>query len=364
MLFYTYTLKGKHILNNILIKKIIAHDIDLDLKASSPAENIIDLATTSEVVLKFFLEHIKKAHTAKQVKVCRFSHLRALALLDSINIAKDLESDDIFISATTDMTHRLFNIMKSSSTKSSGTMIFLVYEDLADASFHLGILKMDPNKGIQYNKATNSFIVQSNMLPSTKDRLHKSAFIKLKEKLWEEDVHLFVLDKQQTNETVSKFFLISFLEAEVRINDTLVTELVEKKLVEMAKMQKITQEPIELLDFSTKVDRLLTSNREIDLDYELDSLLKSYIPGDGDREAKIEEIKLSLREENEKVYFQFKANKKPSIAVYTDAQNHIDFRFPVALKEKKVFIETKEVEGKKVTTIRLEGTDLTEKFKR
>ncbi|MFZ3590349.1 nucleoid-associated protein [Bacillus sp. DJP31] len=350
----------------IAIKNLIAHDIDLDQKAPSPATNVIDLTTSSEEVLKFFSDHVKTAHTTKQIKVCRFSYENAQVLFDSNDIAKNLEDNDMFISATADMTHRLFNIMKSSSTKSSGAMIYLVYEDLSDSTHYLGIMKMDPNKGIQYNKTTNSFIVQSNMLPNAKDRLHKTAFIKLKEGLWNEDVHLFVLDKQQTNETVSKFFLISFLEAEVKINDTLVTELVEKKLVEMARTQKITNEPLDpmgLLDFSSKVDRMLSSHRDIDLDHELDSLLKTYIPGDGDRELKIEDIKLALREENEGVYFQFKANKKPSFAEYTDVQNQIKFKFPLALKGKKVFIETKEEDGQKVMTIRLEGIDLVEKFK-
>ncbi|MBM6617278.1 nucleoid-associated protein [Bacillus suaedaesalsae] len=350
-------------MTQIAIKKLIAHDIDLDQKAPTPATNVIDLTTTSQEVLNFFSDHVKTAHTTKQIKVCRFSYENAQVLLDSIDIAKDINDDDMFVSATADMTHRLFNIMKSSSTKSSGAMIYLVYEDLSDSSLHLGIMKMDPNKGIQYNKSTNSFIVQSNMLPNAKDRLHKTAFIKLKEDLWGEDVHLFVLDKQQTNETVSKFFLISFLEAEVKINDTLVTELVEKKLVEMARTQKITQTPLDLLDFSTKVDRMLTSHKEIDLDYELDSLLKSYISSDGDRESKIEEIKLALKEENEEVYFEFKATKKPSYAVYSDVQNQINFKFPLALKGKKVFIKTEEVDGQTVTTIRLEGTDLVEKFK-
>jgi hypothetical protein len=346
-----------------VIKNLIAHDIDLAQKTPSPAKNVIDIETTPEDVLKFFSDHVEKAHTTKQIKVCRFSNEKAQVLQDSNDIAKDIEKDDLFISATADMTQRLFNIMKGSSSTSSGTMIYLIYEDLTDSTHYLGIMKMDPNKGIQYQKSTNSFLVQKNMLPNVKERLHKTAFIKLKNDLWVEDIHLFVLDKQQTNETVSKFFLITFLEAEEKINDTLVTELVEKKLVEMARAEKITEAPIDLLDFSSKVDGMLSSQREIDLDHELDSLLKQYIPGDGDRESKVEEIKLALRNENEEVYFQFKANKKPSFAEYTDSQNQIKIKFPLALKGKKVFIDTVDDDGKKVTVIRIEGTDLIEKFK-
>lgn len=349
-------------MGQICIRKLIAHDIDLNQHAPSPAQKVIDLSTTPTDVLDFFQDHIMKAHTTKQMKVCRFTRNNAQVMMDCMDVAVDVTNEDKFVSASASMTHRLFTIMKSSTSKSSGALIYLIYEDLNDSTYYLGIMKMDPNKGIQYNKANNSFIVQADMLPSVKDRLHKTAFVKLKGNLWDESVHLFVLDKQQTNESVSKFFLGTFLEAEEKANDELMTKLVEKKLLEMARNQSITPN-INMMEFNSKIDRMLSLPREIDLDHELDSLLKVYIPGEDDREAKIDEIKHGLKKENEEAYFEFTPRKKPTIAEYSNPQSKIKFTFPIALRGTKVFVDTHEKDGKKVTTIRIEDTDLIENFR-
>ena len=102
--------------------------------------------------------------------------------------------------------------MKRTSSTSSATLIFLHYFNVDSGKDYLGILKMDPNDGIELDPE-RVFKVRKHMLPNVKERLHKSAFIKLDEKLFAEESHLYVLDKQQKMDGISKFFLEAFLNA-------------------------------------------------------------------------------------------------------------------------------------------------------
>ncbi len=170
---------------------------------------IFNLTTIPAVAHQFFANHIRSSLNAPQIKACRFrGNSRVQKSVQ--RIAQRLDDIPLFVRETQDLTRFLFTTMKSTSSRSSGTLFFLIYSDTH--STHLGILKMDPNQGLQIDRVRHTLRVQENMLPNPEDKLHKCAFIRLGEP--SEAVHLHVLDRQQTLGDVSKFFLNTFLEAD------------------------------------------------------------------------------------------------------------------------------------------------------
>ncbi|WP_270619783.1 nucleoid-associated protein [Paenibacillus macerans] len=349
-------------MSKIIIEKLIAHDLDLSRDNPITYNQIMNLSSIPVTVLDFFSTHIANAIITKQIKNCRFTHTNASVLINCIEISQALLDDNVFITNTIDMTQHLFSTMKATATRSSGTLIFIIYFDSDIDKNYLAIMKMDPNKAIQIDRKKYTFIVQENILPGVNEKLHKCAFIKLDSNLWSEDVHLRVLDKQQVTGEVSKYFLRSFLESQVCMNDKTMTELINSNLVQFALQESIV-EKAEVVNFNAKVDRLLCSGNEIDLDRDLDSLFKTYVPGEADRLEKIEGFKKNLLAKNEHSYFEFTAEKKPTIAMIANQDNTIKIQFPLQYKDTKIFLEYLEEDGIETTVIRIKGIHLHEKFK-
>ncbi|WP_404331616.1 nucleoid-associated protein [Mesobacillus maritimus] len=347
----------------ITIKKMIAHYMDLNQDKPTLVDRIIDIEKEDSKIISFFSEHIEKALTTKQIKICIFQTDKAAVYMDCLDISKKLEDDDCFIGATADMTARLFDYMKSSTSKSSGTMIYMIYENDSNGRIYLGILKMDPNEGIEFDPLKYSFKVRYRMLPTVKEKLHKTAFVKLGENVFSEESHLYVLDKQQSGDGVSKFFMYNFLEAEEVLNDKKMTKIIDETLMDYAVENKIA-EGIKPLDFKQEVDKLLSSGKEFDFDNDVDNFLKSYVPGEEDRDKLIEDLKQSIRSKNEDSYFQFTVVKESTMAYVNNAERSIRIQFPLSLKDKNVFIETfTDDDGKKVTKILIKGEEMHESYK-
>ncbi len=350
-------------LSSIVIEKLIAHDLDLDQSSPRTYKKLMNLSQIPVEVLKFFYDHISNALTAKQIKTCKFTHQNAAVLLDCLEISNDPSNDKLFIDNSINMTQLFFKVMKSSSSRSSGTLIFIIYNDLLNTQSSLAILKMDPNKAIQIDRKNYKFVVQENILPGVKEKLHKCAFVKLMPALWDEEHHLRVLDKQQSTGEVSQFFLMAFLESQVIVDNKAMTALVSSTLIDFAIQENIIETQLEIIDFNAKIDRMLSRGRDIDLDYDLDSLFAAYIPGDADRVSKIDGYKKQLVEKRETSIFQFVADKKPTIATFTDPDSSIKIQFPLQDKDTKIFLDYETEEDGAITTIiKIKGVELKEKF--
>ncbi|MCR8633510.1 nucleoid-associated protein [Paenibacillus radicis (ex Xue et al. 2023)] len=344
----------------ITIEKVIAHDLNLGNAGPIFFPQLI--IVTDEEVKNFFAKHIENALKTKQVRLCKFTYQDAAVLRDTVEIANDTEDDQTFIDSTVNMTQSLFNNM--SGAASNGALIFIQYFDTQKNQRFLGILKMDPNNGISLNRDTFSFKVEKDILPSVNERLHKCAFIKIDENLWDEEVHLRVLDKQQIAGEISKYFLSGFLEANTIVDDKAMTELVNATIMDFAVEEGLITTHSQIVDFVSKVDQILHTGKEVDLERDLDSLFASYAPGEADRGQKIERYKEKLMEKRENVYFVFTADKKPTIAMYADEGNDIRIQFPVRYNNTTVIVGYEdETDGTKTTVIRFVGVELKEKFK-
>ena len=316
-------------MDDINIKQLIAHDLDLDKETPTLFDKIINLTTVQHVVFDFFKRHITTSLNAKQIKSCKFNDEDAYVYTKSKNIYRNLEDVSVFVDESKRLAKDLFVKMKS-STRSSGALFFLIYS-IGDQDY-LAIMKMDPNRGIQIDKENQKLIVHKDMLPNPEDKLHKCSFIKLNT-TEDEEVHLYVLDRQQTAGAVSRFFMYDFLQATEILNDRIMTEKVLSKLYDESISIAAEQDPLE---FEYKVNQIFQSNTFIDLDNTLEGLLRDYMDNEKEVFDYIEGFKSSLREENDEVSFQFTVQRDPTTVTYVSSDKSIKIQFPLDLKENKV----------------------------
>ncbi|NRF89826.1 nucleoid-associated protein [Paenibacillus frigoriresistens] len=336
---------------------------DLDLKKSSPTtfNKVIDLSTLPVEVVEFFSKHISNVLTNRKILNCRFIDHESMVLKDCIAIAKKPAEDQIFIDHTVNIAQKLFNSMETSTSTSSGALIFVTFTINEEETRYLGLLKMDPNKAIQLDPDNNTFKVQKDILPSVKENLHKCSVIKLESNLFSEEVHLRVLDKQQLKGEVSKFFLTAFLQAKKVVNDKTMTDLIHKKLLEYALAESII-EVNQLAGFALEVDQILYPGRKVDLDVDLEGLFGSYFEGEADIEEAINSFKMVLRDDYENAYFRFTAESDtPTFYNITEQEKKIKVSFPTQLQETNVFLSEEFEDGVRTRVIKIRGLDLKEK---
>ncbi|MDG1601915.1 nucleoid-associated protein [Bacillus paranthracis] len=342
----------------IQIKQLIAHDLDLEKTKPGFFDDIINLTSIPATVFDFFTKHITNSLNARQIKACTFNNKDTYIQTKVSNIAQNLTDIPVFIEETRDMAEDLFSKMKSTSTKSSGTLFFIIYNDTHHD--YLAIMKMDPNNGIQIDKDTHTLTVQENMLPNPDDRLHKCAFVKLQKDIFIENVHLHVLDRQQTGGEVSKYFMINFLQASEILNDKIMTTRIIDKLTEEA--LNITPDPEKQLDFQFDVNRMFKSGRPIDIDHDLERLITPYIQEEKNRADFIEGFKLSLREDYEDVKFQFNAERDKGMFIcFTSPGKEVKIEFDVNLQGD--IIKVQQDKDIKKTVITIEGIPLEKKIR-
>ncbi|MBL0388491.1 nucleoid-associated protein [Tumebacillus sp. ITR2] len=342
----------------VQIKKMIAHEIDLDRSDVYTSDELVDVSNLSEEILKFFIEHINTGVIDNKIKSCVFLQDMATVLRQVDDFVKDLSDEEAFLYMTQSMTHNLYSAMEASSSKSSGTVVFIHYFDTERDMDFLSILKMDPSNGIQYHPETRVFTLRAKMLPSSRERLHKSAFIKLVDGLWSEKLHLYVLDKQKKTDTPTKFFMTAFLQSKELVNNKQSTELVERILIDNADQGLFGD--IDTIKFREKVDRLMVNNSVFNFDTKVDELLIEYFPGEGDRNNLVEIMKSELRNKEETVQFEFTVEKTNMIFVLSDKNRGIKFEFPEHLKGGDIKINTVDEHGEPVTVIKVYNADLKE----
>jgi len=321
------------------IKKICAHELDLNSEAAIKTNRVISIPSTNYKVIDFFVDHIEGSINAKHTKVGKFKNVNVDVYVNCLELFNNISSDQKLIDVSGEMADSLLIEMKKIGSKSNGTLLFIIYERTELQQQYLAILKMDKNDGIQYDQQNNTFNIQEDILPGVNEKLHKCAFIKLKGDLINEDVQLWVLDKQQSKDHVSKYFMDSFLGAIPKIDDKRMTLIVDETISEFIMDNNTIPNQNDRLKFLNSMEGVLTSGNNIDLENKLEELLEPYIEGEANTSEFIEDYKAYTRQKYEDAYFQFKAEKKETLTTVTDDAKLITFRFPNRLLDRSVFIE-------------------------
>ena len=190
-------------------------------------------------------------------------------------------------------------------SSSDGSVFILLYT--FNGTRNIGILKMDPNLGIEVNPDL-SLTVRSNMLPSVKERLHKSAFIILQNNFNDNKTHLYALDRQQTIDEPAKYFMHDFLEAIERANnDNLTTELQREIKKEIC--ANIVS-PEKIAKFNYKLNAKFLTNEQFNLEEDLPVLTRELLPEGYPIEQSISTVKETVLKKYPDATFTFVPNPK------------------------------------------------------
>jgi len=336
---------------DVRIKKMTIHELDLVKDREKCAENVFPVTNLSETVTEFFVNHISEARIGRSTKNCHFI-AEDTWLSSKVNQYKEQNTEDDFLRLSQRIAERLFSTMKSSSSRSSGS--FFVIEALIDGEEFIALIKLDPKTRIQFDAVNLSLSIQENILPDAKEKIHKCALIRT-DITSEQLVHLYVLDKQQNQGEVSKFFMKTFLESQELVNDSILTKEALKRV--KSEFVKIVPEnkKFEMLD---AIENEFAEGRNVDLQTSLPRVLERF----GFEDAFIEEssnnlisqfitsnaefqssftvvrtdISIKFQSTNNEIFFRYNKSIRDDVSIEKDAEGNtiikIDKKYNIDLK--------------------------------
>ncbi|MBC2368112.1 nucleoid-associated protein [Listeria booriae] len=345
-------------------KQIVVHKLNINGSVPSFSNKKVDLSEIkdSDVALDFFVKHIENVRNTSYTRRCQFKDVSKNSIVeDMVSLCgctnESEEFDEKFLQMSKKQTKRLANYMRSTSSTSDGSLVFIHY--LNDGKDNIGILKMDPNDGIEIQDDF-SIVVRKDMLPSPKEKLHKSAFIGIMEEYEENELHLYVLDKQQNSQEPSRFFMKKFLNVNELANDANLTTSVQNEMVRLAKkVLKIEQIP----NFNQKIGQKLVEVDRFNIDEHLPPILRECLDedkSDMDLVPAIDDLKREIRKDIPDAVFSFEpVKKKVKDLMFKSAGNRIQIMIDPGLEKGKDY-DFRTEEGKFIFTVE-EDLDMQQK---
>lgn len=325
------------IADSIVIKKIIAHNLNLANELDGPITSNFCLKLDKEELISFFKTHLQTSRNSSNTKRCTFIAREINQVRDSITqlTEHDLDSDDFtkeFIKLSKELVHFLFNCMLGKS-KSDGSFIFIEYTD--NEEYFLAILKMDINKNFRLNisdEGVPEVELLEKVLPSLNEKLHKAAFIKLlnfDDNDTEDNIHLFVLDKQRAGRETSDFFLNTFLAAKTEANSETMTLAVQNAITDTVK--RMIKNDVDFpefnmksfFDFQNSFNNKLAVPGTFNLDEDFSTLMRPFVSDSIDLTPQIKKIKQKVAQKiNNPVYnFEIFPEAAKDIVYKTDSDS-------------------------------------------
>lgn len=353
---YSHIRKGGVVMTNkikldIDILKMTIHELDLVKDQGKFAEDVFPVNNLSEKVEEFFVDHISEARTGKSTKSCHFT-AEDTWLRGEVNNYRENMTNESFLSFSQSITNKLFTTMKTSSSRSSGS--FFVIKALIEGEEFIALIKLDPKTRVQFEPTTLTLSLQENILPDPKEKIHKCALIRLNND-GDQHVHLYVLDKQQNQGEVSKFFMKSFLESEEIINDEILTKEAMKKV--KANFLPIIPED-KKYHFIDAVEREFSDGRAVDLHTSLPKILEQFdfedafieessnnfindfVGSNPDYQSSFKvirtEVSMKFQTQNNEIFFRYNKSIRDAVDMFKDSEGNtiikIDKKYELDLK--------------------------------
>lgn len=324
--------------DSIEIKRIIAHNLNLENFSDGPIIAKFCLELTDQGILDFFKTHLQKSRESSYTKRCAFMPREINKVRDSITELSKIDSNtgdfnNIFINTSVELVNHLQYCMQGKST-SDGSFIFIEY--IEDGETYIAILKMDANKNIRVS-ITDEGVPKveffENALPSLNEKLHKATFIKLLNfNETEESIHLFVLDRQRAGYETSAFFLTQFLAAKSEATPQNMTSAVHLAIKQVAK--KIIKDPKDIMHFHNNLKNELSTSGTFNLDEDFPKLIRSYVTDDLDITPQISSIKQIVSQKVVDPVYSFE--KCPEVIppiIYKDDFGSVNIRIDSSLSK-------------------------------
>ncbi|EGO9051628.1 nucleoid-associated protein [Enterococcus faecalis] len=266
---------------SFVISKMIAHKLNLDGSGPILASSIINIDELEgdKEALDFFETHIMQSRGQGYVKKCQFLDIQHNTVkLNVEKIILNLENqaiiDQVFIEESQKLAIKLRKRITQTSSRSDGSLFVLLYS--IDGENYIGILKMDPDTGIEVNDDL-SISVRKDMLPSKRERLHKAALIICKEEYFEGELHLFALDRQKGSNEPAKYFINDFLNAKILPDNENLTSEYQKEL--FATFKDILPQDL-LMEFNNRVKQTFSTGKYFTIEDSFEPLIRDLLPED------------------------------------------------------------------------------------
>lgn len=334
------------------MKFMAVHKLNIAKERPILSNDCVDLSNVKniEVALNFFRNHIERVSNLSNTKRCQFMDIENNFVCKEISGMVDLKEDVLrkqFFEVSKNLTVRLAQYMRSTASKSDGSLVFIYYT--FNNKSNIGLLKMDPNDGIEV-KSDLSIVVRKDMLPSPKEKLHKSAFIEVKNIYKENAFHLYVLDRQQNMNEPAKFFMDSFLNVKELSNDRIMTTRIQNEVYELSN-DLIPSEKAPFFQAAWK--RKLADCDIFNIDEDLAPLIRDFLPEkeiDVDLTNHIELIKKNIQRKIPGAVYSFKPDKEKIKPIWFQSMgNKIEVKIDPSVDEDDYDISYED--GKFILTI-------------
>lgn len=338
----------------IELEKIIVHKLNIKKERPILAEQCINLEDDNlKEVLPFFIRHISNSKDQGSMRKCQFKAIDDNVIRKQMTILFDNLSSDtfenIFINESRELAKQLSKKIKKSTSTSDGSLFVIKYKD--NTKDMLGLLKMDPNDGVQVNKNL-TITVQKDMLPSIKEKLHKSALIELKEYRINE-FHLNVLDKQQNTNDPAKFFMDNFLNACELSSDRNITKYIQSEIYNsFDSIININKKP----KLINELKRSFLEKEKFDVDVDLEPILRPVLKDsfkDLDLTDNLSDFKKSIRKRYPDAQFSFNPDVEAvKHAVYRTPDKNVELVFSPDLTLEEDYLIDHKTNGDVLITLK------------
>ncbi len=217
-------MEGWMLVEEVIIDEMIVHILDTSQPEPVLSEISLPLAGRPDL-RKYFESHIKNSIEDSAAKAAIFKGESKGGETESICLAV-MGGRLSLIEGSQALARMLFAIMAKDGRISPGDLAVCLFRTSGDSSPYLGLLKIDPSPAYAHTfeerdgKRLVGFAIREKVMPSTKERLQKCAFV-LPVKDRGIGYHMIVLDRQikQLDGETAQFFLQRFLGAEQAMDD-------------------------------------------------------------------------------------------------------------------------------------------------
>ncbi|NIS81916.1 MAG: hypothetical protein GTO14_17280 [Anaerolineales bacterium] len=239
-------------LTNLQLEQLIVHILDpWSTTGLVLSERVLPLETQSNV-RDYFLTHIKNSLRDPSAKVARFLTFNRGDTSTICNALLDGNLD--LVSGSIQLAQKLYAILQSDRRISTGDLAvgFCRGSDRSSVRRFLALLKIDPTEVFRHkterdeeNKLYVGFEPESDVLPSTREKLQKCAFIQPLDQ--RPDYDMFLLDRQvrPLPVPIAKFFSETFLGAELALDERQRTDRLYRGLISAYNQMRQELKPAE-----------------------------------------------------------------------------------------------------------------------
>lgn len=261
----------------VQLEDVIVHILDPKGRGLILSERALPL---NDDLRTYFATHVRNSLEDGSAKAAQFKAIDDQAV--SGVCAALLDGSQELVAGSQELARRLYEIVSHDRRISPGDLAVCLYKAANYSNGrHLALLKINPSQVFRHETKTDEqgrqyvgFEVETEVMPTVRERLQKCAFIQPLDP--RPDYHMLLLDRQAGMERdVAKFFADDFLGVDLAFDARMRTNTLYRSLI--SARNQLYPEAISLQDLAMldgAINAALASER-IDLDTWIDGLLVS-----------------------------------------------------------------------------------------